>query len=91
MRFFVTLSEPIDPQELRKAWEEQARLNPSQPRVDFIRIGSDGGLEAEALDPPPNWHEDFRRILAQVLLRVDDFCTIRDIYHVGLKKRLGTE
>ena len=42
------------------------------------------GLQAEAEDMSP---EDFRRVLGAVLFQVDEFRTIKNMYHVGLKKR----
>jgi len=84
VRFFVTLSEPVEAKKLLQAWEDHARLNPGQPRVEFIRVEG-AGFEAEAYDTPVDWVADFRRILGEVLLKVDDFCTIREMYHAGVK------
>jgi hypothetical protein len=79
----VLLSDSIDPEKLRQAWLDYERLNPGQPRVDFSSF--DGhGFEAKACDTPPGY--DFRRVLGQVLLKVDEFCTIREIYQVGEKQ-----
>jgi hypothetical protein len=82
--FFVSLSDSIDRDKLREAWREHERLHPGQPSVEFTSF--DGhGFEAEADNTPPDWPNEFRRILKQVLLNVDEFCTIREIYHVGEK------
>jgi len=82
--FFVALSDSIDGNKLRDGWRERERLNPGQPRVEFNNF--DGhGFEAEAHNTPPGWPGEFHRILEEVLLGVDEFCTIREIYHVGVK------
>ena len=82
--FYITLSEPIDPKKLREAWEQHERLSPGQPRVAFTRIDAHG-LEAEAYDISPDWIHEFRRTLGEVLLKLDEFCTIREMLHVGEK------
>lgn len=83
LELLVALSDTIEPNKLREAWQEYERLHPGQPRVEFISFEGHG-FEAEAYDTPPDY--DFRRILAQVLLKVDEFCTIQEVYQVGLKQ-----